>query len=565
MASLRVLPAFGAGNWEDEGYLLLPDGSGTLIHFNNQKTMATEYREPIYGANKLVSPESVSTKLETLRVPVFGTRNGEEALMGIITEGDAVADITFMSGNATCAYNAVSSIYNYRSLSTQYNMYNKRRVAILTDVATDLEAYRVRYYPLSGEDATYIGMANKYREYLIAEKGFKKRDTAPSLHVDFQGMYETPASILGVIPYTKQVPLTTYAQAQTIVEDLRAAGITSISATSTGWSNNGLTNVKIPKAATPLSVLGKAKGFNALQTSMTEFGYGFAPSTDLLSFQKSGNGVAENKHAIRSHFDKVIKQQQYMLSVYITKLGGTKTAHLSSDKLVDVADRYLVSMNKLGLKEIDLGNIGDYCYSNDYTKNTITRTQFTEDIVKVLKKYDEAGIKVTVSGGNAYVLPYVDVVTDVPTHSSGYDLFDEDVPFFQAILHGYVPYTTVSVPQSGNPEFTYLSAVESGTELNYIGIYEDAGELFDTPYNHLYSSTWTLWKDAAAEQYKAYQPLLESVKDKTMKNHYCAAERVYVTQYEGGVTVAVNYTAQPVTVDGHEVPATGFVTWEVTA
>jgi len=46
VASISLLPYFGAGSQDDEGYMLVPDGSGSLIFMNNGKIsrMLTENR-----------------------------------------------------------------------------------------------------------------------------------------------------------------------------------------------------------------------------------------------------------------------------------------------------------------------------------------------------------------------------------------------------------------------------------------------------------------------------------------------------------------------------------------
>ncbi|MBQ9963939.1 MAG: hypothetical protein IJP14_02335 [Clostridia bacterium] len=563
--AVQLLPVFGAGSWRDTGYLFVPDGSGALIHFNNQRKLAQNYRAPVYGVDKQVVAETKSTSTEAIRLPVFGTVVGDEALMAVIDQAAASAEITAMTGHATCGYNAVSSIFGYRLLTSQYNMYNRRRVNQMVDLDHGTDAYAVRYYPLSGEDADYIGMAGAYRDYLIAEHGFQKRDTTPSFHVDLIGAYETEASFLGIIPYTKKVPLTTYEQAQTILAGLQSAGITKLSAQYTGWNNNGITNVKIPKAATPLSVLGGKKDFAALTAATASSGVTLSTSVDLTSFIKGGNGVSATKHAIRTPFGKTVKQPQYILSNHVTKLGADETMYLSTAKLTDVAARYLESLKKQGLTTVDLTNIAENCYSNYFEDDTAHRTVGIQNVVAALKAYQDAGIKVTVQNANAYALPYVNVVTDVPTVSSGYDIFDEDVPFYQALLHGYVPYTTRSITQTPNPGVTYLTAVESGSQLQYNAIHANSGDLFDTEYNYLYGSTWTLWKDTAAKQYAEYQPLLEKVHDQEIVNHAQVAQNVFVTEYQNGVKVAVNYNAQDVVVEGNTVPAQSFCEWEVIA
>lgn len=55
--SLRILPYFGAQDWETDGYFILPDGSGSLLRFNNGKGRFT-YRSDLYGLDGVVKQDS---------------------------------------------------------------------------------------------------------------------------------------------------------------------------------------------------------------------------------------------------------------------------------------------------------------------------------------------------------------------------------------------------------------------------------------------------------------------------------------------------------------------------
>ena len=46
---ISILPYFGAAGPEDEGYMLIPDGSGALIEFNYQKSSYGAYSHDVYG------------------------------------------------------------------------------------------------------------------------------------------------------------------------------------------------------------------------------------------------------------------------------------------------------------------------------------------------------------------------------------------------------------------------------------------------------------------------------------------------------------------------------------
>ncbi len=565
LVDVTLLPAFGAGNWATDGYLLVPDGCGALVKFNNGIQLSSNYKSMIYGSDMSIVPETQVTYTENIRLPVFGTVIGNDALMGIVSVGDATSSVTLINGNARCGYNAISSVFHYRVMQAQYNLFNKRKINMLAEPEYGMDTYEVRYTALAGDDADYVGIAAKYREYLVAEKGLTKQAAAPTFHVDAVGAFEQKATFLGVIPYTERVALTTFDECQEMLEDLKAAGLTDLSLRYIGWSNNGIENVKLPKAATPLKVLGGKSDLASLQTYTATAGIDFYPEADLMSFQKNGNGITIRKNSIRSVFGKTMYQTKFMLSTYVTQLGTQVTALLSPEKLSFVGNRYLTSLKQQNFGAVSLSTMGEYCYSNFYEKNEQYRSQFPSFVEETLKPYKEAGVKLSFDGGNAYVLPYASLITNVPTHSSGYDIFAEDVPFYQAVLHGYIPYTTESLTQTADPEAAYLAAVETGTELAYIGIHEQASELFDTAYNNLYGSTYTLWMETAAKQYKEYMPLLEKVYNKTIVDHQKIADNVYLTEYEGGTQVIVNYNAEAVTVQGAEIPAKSFtdeIKWE---
>ncbi len=558
LIDINLLPAFGAGNWATDGYLFVPDGCGALVKFNNGIQLSSQYKAMIYGDDMSVVPETQVTYTETLRLPVFGTLLGNDTLMGIVTQGDGASSLTVINGHERCGYNAVSSIFHYRVMQSQYNLFNKRKVNLIAEPDFGIESYQVRYTPLDGDQADYVGMASAYREYLVEEKGLTKVDSQPKFHLETVGFFEQDATFLGIIPYTKRVALTTYEECQTILEGLKEVGISDVSVRYVGFNSNGIDNQKLPKSAKPIGVLGGSKGWQSLKAYADAEGVALMPEVDLLTFRKNGNGVSKRKSGIRSVFGKITYRARYMLSTYVTKLHTDNAALLSPEQISKATDRYLASLQKQKMDAVSLSTLGEYCYSNFYLTNQHYRSTYPQTIAAALQKYKEAGVEMTFDGGNAYVLPYASLITNVPMNSSHYDIYYKDVPFYQTVLHGYIPYTTKSIPQTADSTVAYLSAVETGTELSYIGIHEEASQLFDTEYNYLYGTTWTLWKDVAAEQYEKYMPLLKEIHNQTIVQHEEVAEKVFVTGYANGIQVAVNYNTEDVTLQGQVIPAKGF-------
>ena len=51
---IDLLPWFGAGAADEEGYLFIPDGSGALVDFADNTHDAPTYRMPVYGSDPAV-------------------------------------------------------------------------------------------------------------------------------------------------------------------------------------------------------------------------------------------------------------------------------------------------------------------------------------------------------------------------------------------------------------------------------------------------------------------------------------------------------------------------------
>ncbi len=91
MYSVTLLPYFGAGSSEDEGYMFVPDGSGALIRFNNGQQRMGEYSQGPLRPGRRHRAESTGPVTQNALLPVFGVKRGENGFAAIITEGEARA------------------------------------------------------------------------------------------------------------------------------------------------------------------------------------------------------------------------------------------------------------------------------------------------------------------------------------------------------------------------------------------------------------------------------------------------------------------------------------------
>lgn len=557
--SIQLLPSMGAGNWEEEGYLFLPDGCGAIMDFNNNVNMLSYYEAPVYGRELGIVQNTQPSRSEQIYMPVFGTVIGNDALMGVIHQGDGSASIFAYNGNDNTGYNAVSSkvvLRTHNVVDSFYETNHKTDILQVSHVASQQTAYEVLYCPLDGEKASYVGMAQTYRAYLESA-GLERQPQSAAMAVDFYGAVDRKANLLG-FSYNKLEPLTTFEQAQAILEDMKAHGFNDLAVRYIGWNNNGILNKKVPVKADALGVLGGNKAFDAFSQFLNSNGYAFYPETDWIRFRSGGGGVSRLFDGAKTPSGNDALQYEYLLSVYETKLTEDPYKLLTPTKLAEVSSRFLEAYEQRGVDALSVGMIGRAVYSDFRDEGGVHRADLPDIYCQILQQMQDKEICMAFSGANAYVLPYASYIYETPIYSSGYDIFARDVPFYQIVLHGYVGMTVPEIVQSIEPEVTFLKAVETGSSLLYACIAEDADILMNTRYAELYGSTYSLWAEDAAALYGQYRDLFERICDKTITAHDQVGDNVFVTEFEGGIRVAVNYGDSDVQFEGTNIGAMSF-------
>src|SRR5574344_2604198 len=71
LLDFEVDPYFGAAEASEDGFILVPDGSGAVIKFNNKRTETT-YQQYIYGRDNSIIPVKQKNVQETVALPIFG-------------------------------------------------------------------------------------------------------------------------------------------------------------------------------------------------------------------------------------------------------------------------------------------------------------------------------------------------------------------------------------------------------------------------------------------------------------------------------------------------------------
>jgi len=558
VTSCKLLPYFGAGRWTDDGYIFVPDGSGALINFKGHDNSNDTYNQMVYGNDLSIQTALHITETETIRMPVFGLKNGNNAFCAVISEG---AESSYISANPTivgCGYNRVGAEVALKLLSKTVmfgKSSNKQEIYRLSKGNGNIDKFSVNYYFLDNEDATYVGMARTYSEYLTKNNLINSTVSKPVLNVDTYGAIDITGNFLG-FDYKELEPLTTADQLIEMTEELKSKGISDLGIRYIGWDNNGVTNSNPLKNVNYISEIGGKKGFSKLVEYLNDKSIPFTTASDLITFTEG-----KRKIASKDAFSEIYYKYQYLRSVYSFDLEGNKQMLLLPNLVEEYGKKYIDSyLKNVPVSSISLPSLTNGLYSNLRVKDAIFRATTLDHIEKVLANATESGLAVSGESANAYSFRYLNKIYKTPVYSSAYSLLDEEVPFYQIALHGKIAMTGDAMVQTIDSDTMFLKCVESGIELLWNGIYTDSAILADTNYDDLYGSTYTLWIDNAAKRYSSYQDLLKKIYDQEIVSHGEIYNDVTVTEYENGVKVYVNYTEKDVKVGDITVEKRSFAT-----
>lgn len=552
IAEIQLLPFFFRGNMGEDGYLLIPDGSGALIRFSDIRPYASPYKEKVYGRDLATSYNYDEGDKEAARLPVFGISRGG-GLLAVIDKNESAAYIEANSVGAVSSMANVCASFTYRQMDTaliagkDWN-YNEYTVVNEQPASRDMG---LRILPLDNGHSSYSDMAVAYREYLLKAGKLTPLTENEQLDgaVEFFGKTTERRSFFG-IPYNHAIAATTFDEAADILKDLSEAGSGRLGTFLYGFGSTGY-----PKNENWNSTVGGKKGYDRLLSAQANNGIIYNVQNFLYEENPSFLWLRQKKFARSLDRDYLLKNR-YSLSTYGISNDGSARHGLTAAELTKRLGRFLEKQPTREGAGLALEYIGADLYS-DYAENSYTeRQEMLETICNLLEQGAQRPL--AADGGNAYLLGSVRTLYEIPTSSSCYDCAPYSVPFYTMVLHGYVNLMAVPLNMEADEETAFLQCIEAGALPNFRVTARENIQLVDTSFSFLYNTGYAGIRDSMKEKFRVTAELYQGLLDQPIVSH-SRTDDVAITTYADGTRIVVNYKYEPVQLEGTSIPARGYM------
>lgn len=565
---IEVLRYMACAGTEEEGYMVVPNGSGSLIYFNNGKNGVTvsNYSQYIYDIDPLVANYTTIEKTYSAKLPIYGLCRENSSVLVTVEDGATTSRITAGVAGKVNSYN-----YAY----TTYILRNRDDLGMFGDSGTgDVYVMEPKLYDvnlcqtytfLTEDYKGYAGMANYYRERLISEgklTPMTESGDIPFYYDVIAGVKET-AHFLGV-QYLHTFSMTDFGEAKDMAQILAKEGITNQVMNLQGWFNGGYYH-DAPHDIRVTPKLGGKKGLEELNSAIENMGGRLYVDVAIQKVTFADE-----------HFNYKAESSRYYGAGYVAAFGQinpttlrntsgldymeTKYDLLSPKFLPRYAGAFANKIEKYQVGGISLRDLGDTVASDKKRTEIINREEALDIVLAQFDRLDDTGKKLMTNSANAYSFAYSDDIINVPVQDNDFPIIDAGIPLYEMVIHGCIPYAGELLNFVDMQDVTGISLelIEAGAAPHFVFTKEDSSKMKNTGLNRYYATTFDIWEGDAVAIYNEVNAALKYVNGAQMINHEILTDDVRKVSYDNGVAILINYGDEEASVDGVQIPAKSY-------
>jgi hypothetical protein len=559
ITQLNLLPFFGAGGLDDDGYLFVPDGSGALIYFNNGKQNQLAYNNNVYGWDEASARTAVVNNARAA-YPVFGVQKNGAALMCVIEEGASYAAVIADVSGRNCPWNSVSAQFDMvHGAKMDISGKSDKAVYLYEKGLARGERIVERFIPCPQDG--YVGMAKEYRSYLQAKHPSlgQTADSGVPVAVEIVGAVNKIQHPLGM-PMDLPLKLTSYKEAEAMINDFARFGWKNVHIKLIGWFNKSVDH-SVPSKIDLIGKLGGKKDFRQLAAASEKNGYGFYPELDFLYMRDNSpfDSFSLFNDAARYVSRQRIESYPYSFVWFGERDKWGKLTYLARPAYMqELIEGFAKKAGKFGVSSIAFRTIGSRLAGDYNEKRLVSREASMNMQTALLAKIKQQGTGVLVRTGFAYTLPYADFITDMAVDDQKFGITDVSVPFYGIALHSLVPYAGRAINLAEDYTANLLKTVESGAGLYFSFMKERTDLLQETKFRQFYANEYDKWGADADALYQKFEKDFGGLYRQKIEDHQILAPNVTVTEYGDGTQVVVNASEKSCRYNGFEIRANDY-------
>jgi hypothetical protein len=542
---LTVMPYFGAGHATDDGYLFIPDGSGSLMFFDTVRHNQNPFAARVYGWDEAIM-RTMLIRDNRAAFPVFGVYRNGMTFAAIIDEGASYASIHAEPAGMRAPWSRVHPTFRLlHGAALDVAGRTGDRLLMHEWELPPGEQIVIRYTVTSTPG--YVGMAHAYRDFLQASfPHLNHRTAAPvTAVVEILGAALTPQHLMG-FPVDRPFALTSFAEATDMIQTLSDFGWSNLFIQMRGAHNKSIDH-EIPTGFNLIRQLGNRRAFDNMLDAAERLGYQFFIEGDFMFMRGNRwfNGFSPNRDATRQANRSRMEHNGFS-PVYFGQLGSMS---LMADPVIVARPEFMLNTARnfvneaanAGVDNIAFRSMASALAGDFHEDRHISREASMFMRMDLLRDLSSLGTGIWLNYGFAYGVPFADVITNMPLTDQNFNITDMHVPFYAIALHGLVPFAGRPINLAEDYSLHLLHTVENGASLFFSFMDAPTADLQVSRYRRYFSNEFDRWSGVANELYQRHAADFGHLYNQLIIDHQILCRTgVTVTVYEDGTRVYVN-------------------------
>jgi len=540
----------------DKSSVLIPSGSGAIAQFK-PKGNPVSFTGKVYGEDLTVNQKTLPSVMDNdaaISLPMFALRSGIDTVTAVIEGGAANAQLQYSTTEG-----AMSCYYDFTVLQSDKAYIDEKNNVIQcgNDVGSEDIRLSYRFDSASNEetdDTVFSKIACEYKDSLKSDGMLASSSKEnPTLLLNLLGSINIKKDLLGLFPVSDSLVLTSFGQAEEIVNWFSDNSTSDLAVSLSGFSKGGLYR-QAPGEISFSSDLGGKSGYKDLTELLNKKSISYYLSAEHISFLNPSafDGFNEGNTAL------FVDGSTAQLAAYSPVEGSNfseegKLNIISPNSYFTIAQSYSDS----DIKALSVGKLGN-SLNSDYSYPYFDRTRTQTAVVKSLGEYKKKGIEISVEDANLYALKYCSRIENIPVKAGKSSVFAKTFPLKQIIMHGTVDYTTEVDFGVKESSLSVLEAIRSGSGIKCNLAYNNADYSFNSYYSFIYSADYKKIRQNVADCSNMVNEALKGLGNVAITEYESKGD-VSKTVFENGTVIYVNTSDTAVVFDTQKIDAMSYL------